>query len=215
MTDDAAPKARLRPGATLAPLRPLLPYALRRYATIALALLALTTAAGATLALPIAVRGMIDHGFSKDDAGGVNAGFGALVGVVAVLAVASGSRYYLVTTLGERVVADLRSDLFSHLARLDASFFDNAKTGELLSRLTADATQLKAAFGASASVALRNLFLFVGAVAMMIVTSPKLSGVALAAIPVIVLPLILSGRRVRERSRVAQDALAQSSAFAA
>ncbi|HXY57954.1 MAG TPA: ABC transporter transmembrane domain-containing protein [Methylocystis sp.] len=214
MTDDAAPKKRPRLGETLAPLRPLLPYALRRTGTILLALFALTAAAGATLALPLAVRDMIDHGFSKDSAGGVNAGFGALIAVVAALAAASALRFYLVTTLGERVVADLRADLFAHLARLDASFFDSAKTGELLSRLTADATQLKAAFGTSASVALRNLFLFVGAIVMMVVSSPKLSAVALAAIPVIVAPLILSGRKVRDRSRRAQDALAKASAYA-
>jgi ATP-binding cassette, subfamily B, bacterial len=215
MTQDTSPASRRRFGAVLAPLRQILPYALRRYKTILLALVALTVAAGATLTLPVAVRGMIDHGFSADSAGGVNAGFGALVAVVATLALASGSRYYLVTTLGERIVADLRADLFRHLAALDASFYDTAKTGELLSRLTGDTTQLKSAFGSSASVALRNLFMFIGAIAMMIVSSPKLSAVALAAIPLIVAPLIASGRAVRTRSRPAQDALAQAAAFAA
>ncbi len=215
MTDNSPPESRRRLGATLAPLRPLLPYALRHYKTIALALIALSVAAGATLTLPVAVRGMIDHGFSKDSAGGVNAGFGALIGVVGVLALASGARYYLVTTLGERVVADLRADLFRHLAALDATFYDTAKTGELVSRLTADTTQLKSTFGSSASVALRNLFMFLGAIVMMIVSSPKLSGVALAVIPLIVAPLILSGRAVRGRSRHAQDALAGASAYAA
>lgn len=215
MTDNNPPESRRRLGATLAPLRPLLPYALRHYRTIALALFALSVAAGATLTLPVAVRGMIDHGFSKDSAGGVNAGFGALIAVVGVLALASGARYYLVTTLGERVVADLRADLFRHLAALDATFYDTAKTGELVSRLTADTTQLKSTFGSSASVALRNLFMFLGAIVMMIVSSPKLSGVALAVIPLIVAPLILSGRAVRGRSRHAQDALASASAYAA
>jgi ATP-binding cassette subfamily B protein len=213
MKKDASSEKK-RPLGALAPLRRLLPYALRHSGRIALALLALSVAAGATLTLPVAVRGMIDHGFSKDSAGGVNAGFGALILVVTTLALASGSRYYLVTTLGERVVADLRSDLFRHLAKLDVSFYDSAKTGELLSRLTGDTTQLKSAFGSSASVALRNLFMFVGAIVMMIVSSPKLSGVALAVIPLIVLPLIASGRAVRKRSRLAQDALAQASAFA-
>jgi len=214
MTDEASPEKKRRL-ATLAPLRRLLPYAMRHFGRILLALIALSVAAGATLTLPVAVRDMIDHGFSKDSAGGVNAGFGALIGVVSVLALASGSRYYLVTTLGERVVADLRADLFRHLSKLDATFFDTAKTGELLSRLTADTTQLKSAFGSSASVALRNLFMFVGAIVMMVVTSLKLSGVALAVIPLIVLPLIASGRAVRGRSRLAQDALAKASAFAA
>jgi ATP-binding cassette subfamily B protein len=213
MTDEASPEKTRRLKA-LAPLRRLLPYALRYSGRILLALIALSVAAGATLTLPIAVRGMIDHGFSKDSAGAVNQGFGALVAVVTVLALASGTRYYLVTTLGERVVADMRADLFHHLSKLDATFYDTAKTGELLSRLTADTTQLKSAFGSSASVALRNLFMFAGAIVMMVVTSYKLSLVALAVIPVIVLPLIASGRAVRGRSRMAQDALAQASAFA-
>jgi ATP-binding cassette, subfamily B, bacterial len=208
------PESRRRLGATLAPLRPLLPYALRYKRTIALALAALIVAAGATLTLPAAVRGMIDHGFSADSAGAVNAYFGAMIAVSATLALASATRYYFVMTLGERVVADLRGDLFSHLTTLDAAFFDTAKTGELLSRLTADTTLLKSAFGSSASVALRNLFMFAGAVVMMVATSPKLAGLALAAIPVIVLPLIASGRMVRGRSKHAQDTLAEASAYA-
>ena len=111
----AAPKPRRRLGATLEPLRPLLPYALRYKRTIVFALVALIVAAGATLTLPLAVRGMIDHGFSTDSAGAVNAYFGAMIAVAATLAVASGTRYYFVMTLGERVVADLRGDLFRHL----------------------------------------------------------------------------------------------------
>ena len=118
------------------------------------------------------------------------------------------------TTLGERVVADLRRDVFAHLSRLDASFYDSARTGELVSRLTADTTQIKAAFGSSASIALRNLFMFVGATALMVYTSPKLSALVLIAIPVIAAPLIASGRVVRRRSRRAQDTLAEATAFA-
>ena len=140
--------------------------------------------------------------------------FLAMIGVVAVLALASGARYYLVMTLGERVVADLRADLFAHLTRLDPGFFDAEKTGEIASRLSADTTQLKATFGSSASVALRNLFLFVGAITMMVITSPKLSAFVLAAIPIIVLPLFAAGRSVRQRSRRAQDRLAEATAFA-
>jgi ATP-binding cassette, subfamily B, bacterial len=112
------------------------------------------------------------------------------------------------------VVADLRADLFTHLTRLDPSFFDGEKTGDLASRLSADTTQLKATFGSSASLALRNLFLFVGAIAMMVLTSPKLSAFVLAAIPLIVLPLYAAGRSVRQRSRRAQDRLAEATAFA-
>ena len=140
---------------------------------------------------------MIDFGFSDSNAGVIQVYFLAMIGVVAVLAAASGARYYLVMTLGERVVADLRSDLFAHLTRLDPGFFDTEKTGEIVSRLSADTTQLKATFGSSASIALRNLFMFVGAIAMMVVTSPKLSAFVLAAIPVIVLPLFAAGRAVR------------------
>ena len=121
--------------------------------------------------------------------------------LVVVIALAAATRYYLVTTLGERVVSDLRRDVFAHLSRLDASFYDSARTGELVSRLTADTTQIKAAFGASASIALRNLFMFIGATALMIYTSPKLSALVLVAIPVIAAPLIASGRMVRRRSR--------------
>ena len=157
---------------------------------------------------------MIDFGFSDSNVGLIRAYFLAMIGVVAVLALASGARYYLVMTLGERVVADLRADLFSHLTRLDPSFFDAEKTGDIASRLSADTTQLKATFGSSASLALRNLFLFVGAITMMVVTSPKLSAFVLAAIPIIVLPLYAAGRSVRERSRRAQDRLADATAFA-
>jgi ATP-binding cassette subfamily B protein len=199
---------------SLGALRPLAPYAFAHRGRIALALIALTVASAATLVVPIAVRRMIDFGFSDSNAGLIRAYFLAMIGVVAVLALASGARYYLVMTLGERVVADLRVDLFSHLTRLDPSFFDGEKTGDIASRLSADTTQLKATFGSSASLALRNLFLFVGAITMMVVTSPKLSAFVLAAIPIIVLPLYAAGRSVRERSRRAQDRLADATAFA-
>jgi ATP-binding cassette subfamily B protein len=137
-----------------------------------------------------------------------------MIGVAAVLAFASAARYFLVTTLGERIVADLRGDVFAHLTALSAAFFDEAKTGEIISRLTADTTQIKASVGSSLSVALRNLVLFVGASVMMVVTSPRLSLFVLAAIPIIVLPLYAFGRAVRRRSRFAQDTLADASAYA-
>jgi ATP-binding cassette subfamily B protein len=199
---------------SLGALKPLAPYAFAHRTRIVLALIALAVASAATLVVPIAVRRMIDFGFADADAGLIRAYFLAMIGVVAVLALASGARYYLVMTLGERVVADLRADLFSHLTRLDPSFFDAEKTGDIASRLSADTTQLKATFGSSASLALRNLFLFVGAITMMVFTSPKLSAFVLAAIPVIVLPLYAAGRSVRERSRRAQDRLADATAFA-
>jgi ATP-binding cassette subfamily B protein len=118
-------------------------------------------------------------------------------------------------TLGERVVADLRTAVFRRLTQLDPAFFDRSLSGEIISRLTADATQVKAVFGVSISILLRNAFLFSGAVVMMVITSPRLSILVLAAIPLIVFPLILSGRGVRRRSRAAQDRLADASAYAA
>jgi ATP-binding cassette subfamily B protein len=123
-------------------------------------------------------------------------------------------RYYLVTTLGERIVADLRSDVFAHLTRLSSEFFDTSRTGEIVSRLTADTTQIKSAVGASVSIALRNLLLFFGGAAMMVITSPRLSLFVLGAIPVIVLPLVGFGRAVRKRGRAAQDTLAEASGYA-
>jgi len=206
---------RKRSRVSLAALKPLAPYAFAHRGRIALALVALVVASAATLVVPIAVRRMIDFGFSDANAGLIRAYFLAMIGVVAVLALASGARHYLVMTLGERVVADLRADLFTHLTRLDPNFFDGEKTGDIASRLSADTTQLKATFGSSASLALRNLFLFVGAITMMVVTSPKLSAFVLAAIPIIVLPLYAAGRSVRDKSRRAQDRLADATAFAA
>jgi ATP-binding cassette subfamily B protein len=137
-----------------------------------------------------------------------------MIAVAAVLAAASALRFYLVTTLGERVVADLRDRVFEHILGLSPAFFDRTQTGEVLSRLTADTTQIKAAVGASVSIALRNVVLFVGASAMMVITSPRLSAFVLAAIPVIVLPLVAVGRMVRRRARFAQDTLAEASAYA-
>ena len=200
---------------SLRALLPLVPYTRRYTGRILAAVAALSVAAAATLTVPLAVKGMIDHGFSAESTGAINWYFGAMVGVVGVLALASATRYFLVITIGERVVADLRADMFAHLTRLDAPFYDSARIGELVSRLTADTTQMKTAFGASASVALRNFFMFLGAIAMMVYTSPRLSGLVLVAIPVIVLPLVASGRTVRARSRAAQDTLAEATAFAA
>jgi ATP-binding cassette, subfamily B, bacterial len=199
----------------LRPLASLLPY-LNRYRGRALAALgALILAALTTLVVPIAVRRMIDFGFTARGVELINSYFLVMIGVAAVLAFASAARYYLVTTLGERIVADLRGDVFAHLTSLSAAFFDEARTGEMVSRLTADTTQIKASVGSSLSVALRNLVLFLGASAMMVVTSPRLSAFVLAAIPIIVLPLYAFGRAVRRRSRSAQDTLADASAYAA
>jgi ATP-binding cassette subfamily B protein len=199
----------------LRPLVSLLPYVRRYRGRVAAALCALVVAALTTLAVPLAVRRMIDFGFSGEKLTLIDSYFAVMIAVVALLALASACRFYLVTTLGERIVADLRSDVFAHVAGLGAAFFDQAKSGEVMSRLTADTTQIKAAVGSAVSVALRNLVLFVGAATMMVVTDPRLSAFVLGAIPVIVLPLVGFGRAVRRRSRTAQDTLADASAYAA
>jgi ATP-binding cassette, subfamily B, bacterial len=208
--DEASPARRSK----LRPLLALSPYVARYRGRAILALIALTVAAITTLLVPVAVRRMIDFGFTPRGIALINSYFSVMIAVVAVLALASASRYYLVMTIGERIVADLRRDVFAHLISLSPSFFDSARSGELISRLTADTTQIKSAAGASVSIALRNLLLFLGAAAMMVVTSPRLSGFVLLAIPLIVVPLVAFGRWVRRLSRSAQDTLADASAYA-
>ena len=206
--DAAARPARLRP------LLKLAPYVMRYRGRALAALVALVVAAVTTLLVPLAVRRMIDFGFSPEGIAMINSYFSVMLAIVAVLAGASAMRYYLVTTLGERIVTDLRRDVFGHLVALSPAFFDTARSGELVSRLTADTTQIKSAVGSSVSIALRNFVLFVGAASMMVVTSPRLSGFVLAAIPLIVLPLVAFGRWVRRLSRTAQDTLADATAYA-
>ncbi len=201
--------------APLGALKPLVPFALAYRGRILAALISLIFASAATLVVPIAIRRVIDHGFSPEGQALIDSYFLGLLGVVAVLALSSAGRYYTVVSLGERVVADLRTAVFRRLTTLDPTFFDKTQSGEIVSRLTADATQVKSVFGVSVSILLRNAFLFVGAVVMMVWTSPKLSILVLGAIPLIVFPLILSGRGVRRRSRAAQDRLADASAYAA
>lgn len=199
---------------SLRPLAGLIPYIVRYRVRAAGALTALIVASLTTLIVPVAVRRMIDFGFSDKAVQLIDSYFVVMVLIVAVLAVSSALRFYLVTTLGERIVADLRSDVFAHLTRLSPAYFDGARTGEIVSRLTADTTQIKSAVGASVSIALRNLVLFLGGAGMMVVTSPRLSLFVLGAIPVIVLPLVGFGRAVRRRGRTAQDTLANASGYA-
>jgi len=199
---------------SLRPLARLYPYLGRYKGMVGAALFFLTLAAAMTLTLPIAVRRMIDHGFSGGDSTFIANYFAMLVLIASVLALASAGRYYFVITLGERVVSDIRSDVFAHVTKLSPAFFDRSQSGEIVSRLTADTTQIKSAVGATASVALRNAIMGLGALAMMIVTSPKLSGLVIAAIPLIVLPLVAFGRSVRRKSRLAQDTLAEATAYA-
>ena len=214
----ASSTATAEPGKKKAPLsalKGLMPFVRPYRGRILAALFALILASGATLAIPLAIRRMVDFGFRADQHGMVDAYFFMLVLVVAALAFASGLRHYLVMTLGERIVADTRTAIFAKIMTLDGAYFDGTRAGDIVSRLTADTTQIKSTFGASASIALRNILLFLGAVAMMAITSPRLSGLVLIAIPLIVIPLVVAGRGVRGKSRAAQDTLAEAAGFAA
>ena len=204
-------KAKKAPVRSLAIIWPYLKFYRKR---VAFALIALVAAAGTTLSVPMAVRRMIDFGFDSENLQLIDKYFMMLVVLVGFLAAASAARYYFVTWLGERVVNDIRRDVFAHVMTLHAGFFDEAKSGEIVSRLTADTTQIKSVVGSSISIALRNFFLFIGAAVLMVITSAKLSALVLVAIPVIVLPMVAFGRNVRRRSRLAQDTLADASAYA-
>lgn len=183
-----------------------------------LAGIALLVAAGATLAIPYAFRQMIDLGFGGS--GGIestthiNAYFLALFGVACVLAVATAARYYMVSWLGERVTADIRSAVYAHVVTQSPQFFETTKSGEVLSRLTTDTTLIQALIGTSISMALRNMLLFIGGLAMLFVTSIKLSSIILVLLIAVVLPIVWFGRRVRTLSRHSQDRVADSSALA-
>lgn len=182
---------------------------------LTLGFFALVAAATAMLALPVAIRRMIDHGFSGESPDLINSYFMMLLAVAAMLAAASGLRAYCVGWLGERTVADLRNAVFAHLTTLSASFYERTHSAELMSRLTADTTQIKSAITTAVSQALRNGVMMIGAITMMVWTSPKLSALVIVAIPMVVLPLVFYGRVVRRLSRHAQDELAQASSYAA
>ncbi len=197
-------------------LRGLVPF-LRPYAgRWALAFVALTVAAGATLVLPIAFRNLIDYGFGFATAarGDIDVYFVALFGVACVLAVGTAARFYLVSWLGERVTADIRRAVYAHVVRMSPAWFETTQTGEVLSRLTTDTTLVQTVVGTSLSLGLRNLFLLVGGVIMLTATSPRLTGTILATLLVVVLPIVVFGRRVRRLSKASQDRVADSSAMA-
>jgi ATP-binding cassette subfamily B protein len=203
---------------TLAALKGLLPF-LRPYRRqFMLAGIALLVAAGATLAIPYAFKQMIDLGFGPSAGArsirNVNATFIALFGVAAVLAVATAARFFTVSWLGERVTADIRSAVYRHVVSQSPEFFETTQTGEVLSRLTTDTTLIQAVVGTSISLALRNTLLFVGGLAMMFVTSVKLSSIILGLLVLVIVPIVLFGRRVRELSRDSQDRIADASALA-
>ncbi|MGF7157211.1 ABC transporter transmembrane domain-containing protein [Bartonella heixiaziensis] len=190
------------------------PYMMRYRWLFIFAFLALSVAALITLALPVAIRQMLDHGFSPSSHGNINFYFGILFVLALLLALASACRYYCVITLGERIVADLRRDVFFHITQLSPAFFDHSHSGELVSRLLTDTTQIKLAVGSTASIALRHLIVVVGAIVMMVITNAKLSSLVLLAIPFVAIPLVVFGRKVRIRTRAAQDRLADANALA-
>jgi len=199
----------------LRPLLALWPYLARHKSRLVLAGIALVVSAAAMLVIPMAVRRVIDLGFGSHDGLFIDRYFAMLIVIGLVLALASAARFYYVNWLGERVVADLRSDVFRHVADLGPAFFERTHSGELMSRLTADTTQIKSMAGSSLSQALRSLIMLMGALVMMFVTSAHLSILVLLAIPLTVVPLIAVGRLVRRLSRRAQDTLAEASAYAA
>jgi ATP-binding cassette, subfamily B, bacterial len=214
---------QLNPGKTsekperrsLRPLVALRPYLLRHPNMIVVALAALIISAAAMLVVPVAVRRVIDFGFAGQNAVFINRYFSTLIAIGLLLALATAVRFYSVNWLGERVVADLRAAVFRHLSTLEPSFYETTHSAEVMSRLTADTTQIKAAVGSALSQSLRNLIMLIGALAMMFITSANLSFLALAAIPPIVFLLVAYGRLVRRLSRTAQDTLAEASAYAA
>ncbi|MDR5773282.1 MULTISPECIES: ABC transporter transmembrane domain-containing protein [unclassified Caballeronia] len=180
----------------------------------ALAFLALVTSAGATLVLPVAFKYLIDRGFAEGDRTHIDRYFLALLVVSLVLAAATALRFYLVSSLGERVTADLRRAVYDHMLRMSPQFFETTQTGEVLSRLTADTTLIQTVVGTSLSLGLRNFFLLTGGVAMLAVTSPMLSAYIIATLVIVVAPVVIFGRRVRKLSRASQDKIANTSALA-
>ncbi|WP_428842378.1 ABC transporter transmembrane domain-containing protein [Oceanicella actignis] len=183
----------------------------RRLAYGALAMLLLTTVLN--LALPMAAGRVVD-GFSAESEYLMDSYFLAAVAIAGALALATAARFYLVTRLGERVIADLRKAVYGKVIAMSPAFYERLMTGEVISRLTADTTLLLSVIGSSASIALRNLLLFAGGLALMFWTSPKLSAYALLIVPMVVFPILTLGRRVRQLSRESQDLVARSSAQA-
>lgn len=169
---------------------------------------------GATLVLPTAVRHMIDHGFRNSSAAAINSSFLGLFVVALVMAFATAARFYCISLLGERTLAALRSKLYAHVVRLDVSFFERNRVGELISRLGTDTEVVQALVGSGISVALRSAVMLVGATVAMIWTSPRLAGLTALVIPAVVLPILIFGRRVQKLSRASQDRLADAAAIA-
>lgn len=204
--DPTLPKGRL------VTLRALWPFIQRQRGLFVAWLLALAASSAATLSLPVAVRRMIDQGFNSAD--NIDATFLLLFGVIVALALATGARFFFVSLLGERVVADLRQRLYAHILTLDPAFFERTRSGELVSRLSADTELLRNVVGSSISVALRSFLMVVGSIAMLFVTDPRLALWTLIGIPLFVLPIVVGSRRLRKVSRQSQDRIADANALA-
>jgi ATP-binding cassette subfamily B protein len=198
----------------LTPLRRLRPLVAAHRADALLCAVFLTLSTASTLALPVALRLMADKGLAAHTAGAIDRSFLVLAGVAAALAVATGGRFYFTHKLGERVVADLREALYAHVVRLDQAWFAQVRTGEVLSRLTTDLAIVEALVGATVAVAVRNLLTVVGALAVMIVVDPALTGFVFLVVILILSPLFIVGRRVRRLSVSAQARFADAVGYA-
>ncbi len=201
-------------GRSLRPLRALWPFLAPYWRRLVFATVVLLVAAAAMLALPVAARLVIDEGFGAADAALVNRYFLFFFAVALVFGLFAALRFYLVVWLGERVVADLRNAIYARVIGMDATFFEVTRTGEVLSRLTTDTTLVQSIAGAGLSIALRSTLTLVGGLAMLLYTNPKLTAYMLATMPVIILPMLLVGRRIRRLSSTAQEKVADSSALA-
>jgi len=201
-------------GSSLTPLRALVPYVRPYMGTLYLAIAALLLASAAQLTLPVAIRYLIDAGLLAENAASIDKYFLGLFVVAMAFGLFSAFRFYLVTWLGERVVADIRNSVYQHVVRLDPTFFEVTKTGEVLSRLTTDTTLIQSISGAGLSIALRATLNLFGAVIMLAVTSPRLAGMILLLLPLVIVPIIAIGRRVRTLSRASQDRVADTSGLA-
>lgn len=197
----------------LSALRAIVPFVTKYRLQLFGALIALVTASGTVLALGNGLRMLVDEGFAEGDGSLLDRALFVLFAVTLLLAGASYMRFFLVSWIGERVVADIRSAVYRHIIRLDSSFFEVTRTGEVLSRLTTDTTLLQAVIGSSVSIALRNVLMFVGGLTMLAITSPKLTALVLLVVPLVVIPIVGYGRRVRRLSRESQDRVADVSAF--
>ncbi len=194
-------------------LKALVPFMAPYRLMVLAAFAALITTAAVTLVMPLAVRRVID-GFGTESTALLDSYFLAALGIAVLLAFGTGLRYYLVTRLGERVVADIRKAVFDRMVGMSPAFYEKIMTGEVLSRITTDTTLLLSVISSSVSVAMRNLLILIGGLAMMMVTSPKLTGLVLLIVPAIIVPIVVLGRRLRVLSRENQDWIAQSSGSA-